>query len=713
MRKLKAVARKILSKIRPILIAKFLLVAALYLFVPTITYLIYGRLTGPDIEIHEDSILATISGTVGTIMAIEFSLLLLIVERISSKYSPKFLHYILHDKIFIITVFYSITIILFCLMPFQLPNISKPQIALSAFSVSLMLFATSLIETIRLMNLKESILDPEVKSIESWVKKELHKIETVQANIVPNGKAYLIPDSFEAELEEKMLPIRDIIVRSISDNNIQEATDGINAFSKVILAYLHCRKNFLTDNDKFMFFVYSEYQNIASNALKTGYLHLRIHPILINSLGLISEEALKIKVTQSEFINTNRLIAFPVKEIRVLCIQNLKYQNSSAPSIACRMLERIGIIALKEGYVDESASIAKDLSQISNIALVVSSPDLYFLSQQSNISIMKIAIALAQNRDDSLYKNHNPDYAIKSTIDFAINNTISKLIRKKDIEFSFIDPLDPYMCELYRMRSDDYKYNLANLASSLLFSTKQSRLANEGLEYIGIDMYSRIYRPMIAEIGDSTNIRSTKFLDTLYLSQLVLLSIFNKKLHFALIGRETNNNSKINKRKAIEVFDIGLSMLWTYFNSHERKKYDNDRTLDIIFSLMTIGLTDDNTNVDFSKYARTRLCEMYQDYLSKDHTPQDTFFKYCRMLNLFIKNATKEKKNILTNIPKYKDNINAIYSFRPGDRSLPFGNHSEAIFFERNGGKQQWKIMGTHTIPNNYFDNLNKIIWKD
>ena len=711
MKKIEAIALKALSKIGPKLIMKALLIIAIYLLVPTIMFLVYGRLVGPDIEVHEDSILTTISGTVGTVMAIEFSLLLLVVERISSKYSPKFLHYILRDKVFIITVSYSIFVILFCLLPFQLYGINKSQIALSAFSVSLMLFITSLIETVHLMNLKESILNPEVKTTKKWIKKELRKIETAQLTTAHSGKAFSVPDQFEAELEEKMLPIRDIIVRSISDNNIQEATDGVNAFSEVVLAYLYYRKNFLTDNDKFMFFVYSEYQNIASNALKTGYLHLRIHPILVNSLGHISEAALKIKVAQFNFVGTNRLIAFPVKEIQNLCIQNLKYQNSSAPSIACRALERIGIVALKEGYIDESASIAKNLSNISNLALAVGPPDLYFLSQQSNISMMKIIITLVQNRDLFSGKQ-NSDYAIKSTIDFAISNTISKLAQKKDIQFSFIDPLSPFMCELYKMKEDDCKYNLANLVSSLLFSTDQPYYMNGGLEYIGIDIYSRIYEPMITKIGDTDNLRSTKYLDTLYVSQLVLLSVFNKKLRFALLGKEASNSSNLDKKKVIEVFNIGLGILWTYFNSYDRRKYDNDHALDVIFSLMTISLADSNTDAELSKYAKMRLCEMYQEYCSKDFTPQDTFFKYCRMINRFVKNATKERKNILTNIPKYEEDIYAIYSSRLGDRSLPFGDHSEAIFFERNSDDQQWKILGTHTIPNEYFDNLNKNIWK-
>lgn len=710
MMKIKVVAIEALSWIMSRLSLKSLLTVIIYFLVPLIVYLVYGRLVGSDIEVYEDSIPTTISGVIGTIMAIEFSMLLLVVERISSKYSPKFLHYILRDKVFFITVFCSIFTILFCLLPLQLHGINRSQVVLSAFSVSLMLFVSSLIETVHLMNLKESILNPEVKTIKKWIKKELCKVETAQLSNDYNSKACFIPDQFELELEEKMLPIRDIIVRSISDNNIQEATDGISAFSEVVLAYLYYRKNFLTDNDKFMFFIYSEYQNIASSALKTGYLHLRIHPILINSLGRISEEALKIKVTQFNYIGTNHLIEFPVKEIQNLCVQNLKYQNSSAPSIACRTLERIGVIALKEGYITESASIVKNLSNISNIALAISPPELYFLSQQSNISMMKIVIGITQNRD-LLSGKQNSDYAIKSIIDFAISDTISKITQKKDIQFCFIDPLAPFMCELYGVKADVSKYNLANLVSNLLFSTDQPYHMNEGLEYIRTDIYSQIYRPMITKIGDTDGLRSTKFLDTLYLSQLALLSIFNKRLCCVLLGKEASNNLKPDKEKVIETFNIGLNILWKYFNGHGRQKYDHDYALDVIFSLMTISLADSNTDPDFSKNVKVKLCNIYQEYCSKDFTPQDTFFKYCRMINQFVKNATKERENILTNIPKYEEDSSSIYYSRLGDRSLPFEEHSEALFFERNDGNKQWKILGTYAIPNKYFDNLNDSVW--
>ena len=49
MKKIKAIALKALSKIRPKLIMKALLIIAIYLLVPTIMFLVYGRLVGPDI----------------------------------------------------------------------------------------------------------------------------------------------------------------------------------------------------------------------------------------------------------------------------------------------------------------------------------------------------------------------------------------------------------------------------------------------------------------------------------------------------------------------------------------------------------------------------------------------------------------------------------------------------------------------------------------
>ena len=680
-----------------------------------LTYLAYGKFVDKSMEIDAESILTSISGTVGTVMAIEFSLLLLVVERIVSKSSPRFLNYILRNNVFIVTTVYSIFVILFCLLPFQSTYINKPQIALSAFSVSLVLFVISLIEAMHLMNLKKSILTPEAKSIKRWIKKELRKIEESQAKEYANlkGKVFSIPDTFEDGLENRLLPIRDIIIRSISDNNIQEATDGIVAFTDVVLGYLHCRTNFLIQNDRFMYFVYSEYQNIASIALKTGYLHLRIHPILINSLGIISENALKIKIAQTGFSNVNQLIAHPVNGIKNLCMNNLKHHDSSAPSMACRALERIGIIALTTGCVDESASIAKDLSEISIAALTTDPPNLYFLSLKSNISMMKIVNEIALNRDILLSRKHSPDYAIKSTIDFAISNTISTLIRKSDIEFALINPLEPFMCELCRFRLSDYRYNLAFLVGNLLFSTSQPRLANDGLEYIEADIYFRIFNPTFIAIDDRYFLKSNEALDTLYVSQLAILSIFNKKLHLALFENEASVRSKINKKKAEKVFRDGLAILWSYFNKHTRNKYENNHTLDVIFSLIIISLADSDTDIDFLKNIKSWILEAYKDYCANEYTPQDTFFKYCRILNQSVKNSSRSRKNILTNIPKYVDDVSAIYSSGFGNRSLPFSDSSKSLFFGDEHSAQQWKILGSYTMPNEFFDKLNSIIWKD
>ena len=44
-----------------------------------LTYLAYGKFVDKSMEIDAESILTSISGTVGTVMAIEFSLLLLVV----------------------------------------------------------------------------------------------------------------------------------------------------------------------------------------------------------------------------------------------------------------------------------------------------------------------------------------------------------------------------------------------------------------------------------------------------------------------------------------------------------------------------------------------------------------------------------------------------------------------------------------------------------
>ena len=683
-----------------------------YIIPPIIVTIICNQLLHDIPQDKIKDILSTTAGIVGTIVAIVFSMMLSTIERISSKYSPRFLHYILTNRIYIATILYSATLIILCLFFAPISSHLFLYIISFFFTIFLELFIVSLQETIHLMDPKYSILDPEVKNINKWLQKIISQEETKQLKYYLDKKAYIIPSEIEKNLEEKLLPIRDIIIKAIINNNLQEATNGITAFTKIALFYLKCRKNFISNDDPFIYFIYSEFQNIASSALENNHFHYRIHPLLIESLEMISKESLNIQIQPLGLTSNNNLVMLLAKEIKILYVQNLNFYNSSAPSQACKALEEIALKSIEKGYIQNTSSIISDLADMSKFALD-SNLDLSFLSRRANLAIMKITSTLCNHRE-VLHKKQNINIQLQIIIDEYIKSIIIKEVKTRKINFNLIEPLSPFMCELYELSDDFCRFNLATLTSILIFTTNQPLLVNTGLFIIRDSLYFRILEPLsnILPTNEHNGIVK-KFIDTMYLSQLYLLSIFNPELRKTFqLNFSKNLNLKLNKTEAMNTFEQGLNIIWEYFRRNERHEFNSTHTLDALFSLLIICLTDNNTDHELVKVAKKYILKIYNAYRSEKYSPEDTFFKYCRALNKFAKNTKTVKTNILTNIPKYTTKIeNLFYTNYRADNSLPaneFGNFSASTGYN----DQQWGLLGSNIFYSKYFNNLNNAIWK-
>lgn len=664
----------------------------------------------PCIDIIKDTKLA-MAGIVGTVLAIIFSMILLVIERISSKYSTKFLTHILRNPILIITIVYSSILVIAYIFPIQDDDHrSYLCMMLAAFTLFFTLFIVSLKETIRLMNPMYSILGPEVEQTKKWIKKVLALTESAQSSANPNGRPYVVPNEIEQNIEERLLPIRDIIIRSIADNNLEEATGSICAFTLIILYYLDSRRNFYADSDKLLFFVYSEFQNISSSALKTGYLHYRLHPLLICELSKIAKKALSVKVNYWEQTSSNNLLAFPIQGIEILCLQNLSYSNSSAPSIACVELENLALLSINKGYVQETLSILEKLSKISLTTLKLSI-NWYFLSHSANTSIMKTTIHMAKKRL-KLTSKQNSDYIMKMAVESVIVKITDRILEKEDINQSLFNPLNPIMCELYEFRMNNNQFNLAILTENLLYAANDPCLINDGLSIIQYDIYSRIFYPYANKLDDEPYPQTRKFIDTLYLCQLCVLSLFNPKLRKSLYKEAPDKiTDGLDKRGALDCFDAGMDILWRYFIRQERRCYIHNRALDALFSLVIICMIDNNTDCNLAKRAKNKISSQYQEYRKTQYSGQETFFKYCRALNMFMKNTKNAKTNILTKVPKYKPDSTPVLAYEWSDNSLPKNNHTETRFFAKDREIKQWEILGAHTMRNEYLNSLSRAIW--
>ena len=94
-------------------IAQKLIIVVLILFLSTLIFFLTEK--GLNVELNEDynNLFGVLTATIGTIVAIFFSLILLPLNQIAVKYSPKFLNYIRKDLLLIFVFLFSIFILIY------------------------------------------------------------------------------------------------------------------------------------------------------------------------------------------------------------------------------------------------------------------------------------------------------------------------------------------------------------------------------------------------------------------------------------------------------------------------------------------------------------------------------------------------------------------------------------------------------------------------
>lgn len=688
-----------------------LLIPFACLIIPIITFTCCDFFVSPYVD-HEtiSNITPTIASIVATMVAIIFSVTLLVMERVASKYSPRFLRHVLHNGIFIIAVSYSAALILFCLFTTNTSHYYTFRIILTAFSFFICLFVITIKEAAALLNPYESILRPEEKRITKWLQITIAKTEKAinesvkmlpkQNTAIINSLPMPVPGNIEEELERRLLPIRDIIIRAINDNNLQEARDGIEVFTNIAFSYLRARHGFTQNSDALFSFIHTEYQNIAAVANSTKHMHLRIHPIIIESLGNISMEALKIPV-KNYGVSSNDLIIFPTMDICSLCLQNLKNEDSHAPAIAISTITKIGFAALEEGYIDTSISMVEELFKISNLILNYKQLNLCFLSHRANMRALQLTCSIISGNE---LKSEVSYYSIRPKIFRNMQYTIMNCISKWRTEFSFDDPLSPFLSNFYELQSNN-KISLASIVASMVFVQNSYKSLDLRLDLINSDIYSVVFTPTLNTIKDTDQIRLEKVVDTLYVSQLVLLSLFDANLRQSVLGSTYKNiNIEVNTEKALSVFRHGISILWERFLRSNNKTESNNHILDAIFSILLICTLSDSMDAEVAKVAKSTARQLLDEYSKISNSSQDIFFKYCRAFNTF----SGEQRAVLQRIPKYNNIKQGFNYYGRGDYSLPFDDMYDAMIPE---SIEQWHLLGSFSLNNNFLERLNKKMW--
>jgi len=651
---------------------KGVLIALLFVF----SIIIYSlTIVGLKSELSNDyqNLFSVLTSTIGTIIAIFFSLILIPLNQIATKYSPKFLKYLKKDwvliSVFLFSVFTLIYDVIFLLVG------STQLIAISAimlFVVLIILLGLLVLHIIKLSDPYNSILLPSHKEIvrtfrkmmpryrkacEKMTKKTFKSHEDLNKQL--NICLFKVDDRITNYIQAHLLPIREIAIKAIKDLDLEQAKNAIQTMMSIVVHYLYSRRQYYSDDDPLLYFLYTEYKLItqaASNELK-----IRLHPFIVNCWRQVGIQAAVVNIKGMRRLqdNFNSLVTYPVQGLKDLCVINLLEMDSYAPGRACEALADIGIQLMKEGYDYQAASIVQDLEKIS---IVAEQHEIKNVSGSANYAIMRIYTAGVSFRSSGSKDPHNFPYR---DINKSINNLLEIFLKKKRTTFDnmILSPFIGWIIEPFK------GLNLSRISEYGIFNTELDKFALEmNLECVRANIQS-IKRALELLALHKDWYFSNQAIENLYRIILNLLSYLNESMakDHILFYKKHPLLDKDLVEKSSKIIIEGYTVLCDLAKAKaDRYLFENDH-LHILISLYLITLYEYKIRPNeslknlFEKIHKT-LCSLLSEYRAlPDADSNDDFYKYYRLLVVVLKENDFNSLASDFDVPKFEYRSRGIF----------------------------------------------------
>ncbi len=691
------------NKIWPILF-KTVIIAFLLIFVILIISLTkVGLATGLSNEYQE--LFGVLTSTIGTMVAIFFSLILLPLNQIAAKYSPKFLKYIKKDWVFISIFFASVFILIYDVVFLFLGAtflIAISAIILFVFLICLLGLFVS--HVIKLLNAYNSILIPSHKEIvkkfrkmiphsrkrcEKMVKKTLGKQSELKEQI--NICLFKVDENITNYIQESLLPIQEVAIKAIKEFDLEQAKNAIRTMMSVVVNYLQARKQYHTDDDPLLYFLYTEYKLLTQTA--SNELKVRLHPFIVDCWRMVGLYAAVVNVKGGKRLlgeNLNFLVTYPVQGLKELCILNLPEMDSYAPGKACEALADIGVQLMKEGYDHQASSIVQELKGVS---LYAERSGIKNVSGSANYAIMRIYAAGVFLRHLGSKDDLNYPYR---EINKSINGLLESFLQKKRSTFDNII-LSPIIGPIL----DPFKgLNLSRISEYGLFNPELNKFAIEkNLESVSANIKS-IKRGLELLARYEDWYFSNQALENLYRILLNLLSYINKemaKVHI-LFYKEHPFLDKELIEQCSDVIVEGFATLIEMAKSRADKYlFENDH-LHILFSYYLIILYEYKIRPSESlrnlfEKIHEALCNLIVEYKSLPNSDNnDDLYKYYRLLVVVLRENGFDALASNFDVPEFE--------YRPAGTFVSHESQFPKTMFDR-----QWIIKRPGFQVNAYYYN--------
>ena len=223
-----------------------------------------------------DTLLTTISAVLGTILAISFSISIVVIQNAASSYTASILEIYKKDFRTLFFFFYYFLSLMFAIIALQTLDLYIVNMTLVMFFFS---FLFLLMHFYHIVNL----IDPRT-IIEKAKNKALKNINQIPSKIQRRIEHEKTTSEFEKQIlegpmyshfllhndltllalsKQKVLQISDVILKASSRREIETSIKGFESLTEIALNYVNIRKDDPTSEDSFLVYIYNELLSIS------------------------------------------------------------------------------------------------------------------------------------------------------------------------------------------------------------------------------------------------------------------------------------------------------------------------------------------------------------------------------------------------------------------------------------------------------------------
>lgn len=443
-------------------------------------YTVYLSYAYPEIVHNSSPVQSDITQFIGSVLAIFFSLAIVPISNIVTNTSHAFIERVIKNQVFIKGIL--LFSIIFLGVTFQgiLGSNKSISIIHSLYLFfSLITFIILILETLRLMDIKNVIADFEqqiIYTLEKRWRKIANEAKDLQKQLVLMAT---IKNTLVYETKAMIEPIFVTTKRYITKDHYDIVLKGLDSIVRIAFKYIDLFKFSIQDNDQLLTYLIERFQDLKGAITDTS--HYSILPNLVSATRQLTLKSLEIETPLTKYHQSYLPLGL-INSLKDYVVSKDIYKDTtSSPLDAVNALTDIAIAATEKKNLHIAHSALEVLSEISTTCTKLNFFYANRVAMESNQAIMKVHYHMLLKLNDY----GQLSYLIKDTISNPIKAYIEvgeDSARKENLSPFFGTGIDPIaIADPYSLRQ---LHTLSYIIFLLLDNNDKENLEDVILDYL-------------------------------------------------------------------------------------------------------------------------------------------------------------------------------------------------------------------------------------